>query len=115
MRIWRKILVSVVSIVMISGSVFISTSENNTVEAATSYSSLKTKLNTIMADYRMKNASTSVTVRNAATGEIVYEHYADKGVTPEIHMDFVFNAKHIPLGTLTDYDKLGMHIPQQNL
>lgn len=92
MRIWRKLLVSVVSIVMISGSVFISTSENNTVEAATSYSSLKTKLNTIMADNRMKSASTSVTVRNATTGEIVYEHYGDKRITPASTMKLLTGA-----------------------
>ena len=29
-------------------------------------------------------------------------------IADEIHMDFVFNAKHIPLGTLTDYDKLAV-------
>ncbi|WP_277584968.1 D-alanyl-D-alanine carboxypeptidase/D-alanyl-D-alanine endopeptidase [Psychrobacillus antarcticus] len=92
MGIWRKLLVSVVSIVMISSSVFISTSEHNTVEAASSYSSLKTSINTIMADSRMKSASTSVTVRKASTGEIVYEHYADKAVTPASTMKLLTGA-----------------------
>ncbi|MCK1996838.1 D-alanyl-D-alanine carboxypeptidase/D-alanyl-D-alanine-endopeptidase [Psychrobacillus psychrodurans] len=93
MRIWRKLLVSVVSIVMISSSVFISTGEQNTVEAAaTSYSSLKRNINSIMADDRMKSASTSVTVRKATTGEIVYEHYADKSVTPASTMKLLTGA-----------------------
>ncbi|MFJ7825685.1 D-alanyl-D-alanine carboxypeptidase/D-alanyl-D-alanine-endopeptidase [Psychrobacillus sp. NPDC096623] len=92
MGIWRKLLVSVVSIVMISSSVFISTSEHNTVEAATSYSSLKSKINNIMADSRMKDASTSVTVRKASTGEVVYEYYADKAVTPASTMKLLTGA-----------------------
>lgn len=77
---------------MISSSVFISTSEDNTVEAATSYNSLKSEINNIMADSRMKNATTSVTVRKASTGEIVYEHYADKAVTPASTMKLLTGA-----------------------
>ena len=92
MGIWRKLLVSVVSIVMISGSVFISTSDHNNVEAASSYSGLINSINTIMADSRMKSASTSVTVRKASTGEIVYEHYADKAVTPASTMKLLTGA-----------------------
>lgn len=92
MGIWRKLLVSVVSIVMISSSIFISTINHNTVEAASSYGSLKSKINTIMADSRMKSASTSVTVRKASTGEIVYEHYADKAVTPASTMKLLTGA-----------------------
>ncbi|QUG40336.1 D-alanyl-D-alanine carboxypeptidase/D-alanyl-D-alanine-endopeptidase [Psychrobacillus sp. INOP01] len=82
MEIWKKLLISVVSIVTISGSVFISTSEDNTVEAATSYGSLKSAINNIMADSRMKSATTALTVRKASTGEIVYQYNGDKGITP---------------------------------
>lgn len=45
-----------------------------------------------MADNRMKSASTSVTVRNVATGEIVYEHYGDKRITPASTMKLLTGA-----------------------
>ena len=35
-----------------------------------------------MVDSRMKKATSSVTVRKASSGEIVYQHYADRAVTP---------------------------------
>lgn len=92
MGIWRKLLISVVSILVISSTMFISASEQSTVEAATSYSSLKSKINSIMTDSRMKNATTSVTVRKASTGEVVYEYYADKAVTPASTMKLLTGA-----------------------
>lgn len=82
MGICRKLLVSVVTIVMISSSVFIPLGEEATVEAASSYNSLRSKINTVMADSRMKSATTALTVRKASTGEIVYQYYGDKGITP---------------------------------
>lgn len=82
MGICRKILVSVVTIVMISSSVFIPLGEEATVEAASSYNSLRSEINKVMADSRMKSATTALTVRKASTGEIVYQYYGDKGITP---------------------------------
>ncbi|SES00960.1 D-alanyl-D-alanine carboxypeptidase/D-alanyl-D-alanine-endopeptidase [Psychrobacillus sp. OK032] len=92
MNIWRKIFVSFVALLMISSSVFIPLSEDSSVEAATSYTSLQNKINNIMADYRMKNATSSVTIRKASTGEVVYQHYADKGITPASSLKLLTGA-----------------------
>ena len=35
-----------------------------------------------MTDSRMKAASSSVTVRKASTGEVIYQKQGDKGITP---------------------------------
>jgi D-alanyl-D-alanine carboxypeptidase/D-alanyl-D-alanine-endopeptidase (penicillin-binding protein 4) len=67
---------------MFSGMVLTPVSETSTVQAATSYSSLKNSINSIMTDSRMKAAASSVTIRKASNGEIVYQYYADKGITP---------------------------------
>ncbi|TQR14228.1 D-alanyl-D-alanine carboxypeptidase/D-alanyl-D-alanine endopeptidase [Psychrobacillus soli] len=89
---WRKILVSFVALLMISSSVFIPLTEDSSVEAATSYASLQNKINNIMADSRMKNATSSVTIRKASTGEVVYQHYADKGITPASSLKLLTGA-----------------------
>ena len=44
--------------------------------------SLENTINTIMADSRMQAATSSVTVRKASTGEVVYQKQGDKGITP---------------------------------
>lgn len=89
---WRKILVSLVALFMISSSVFIPLKEDSKVEAATSYASLQNKLNNIMADSRMKNATSSVTVRKASTGEIVYQYNGDKEITPASSLKLLTGA-----------------------
>lgn len=50
--------------------------------ATNSYQSLENTINAILSDASMKSAMTSVTVRKASTGEIVYEANADRKVTP---------------------------------
>lgn len=82
MKIWRKWLVSVVAVFMISGSAFIPLSENAQVEAASSYTSLRSSVNSILTDSRIKNATKAITIRKASTGEILYQYYGDKGITP---------------------------------
>ncbi|WP_313894249.1 D-alanyl-D-alanine carboxypeptidase/D-alanyl-D-alanine-endopeptidase [Psychrobacillus sp.] len=82
MKISRKLLASAVAIMMLSGTVFIPISEDSTVEAASSYANLQNTINGIMTDSRIKNASSSVTVRKASTGEVIYEHGSDKEITP---------------------------------
>lgn len=89
---WRKFLISFVAVLMISSSVFIPLTEDSSVEASTSYASLKNKLNSIMLDSRMKNASSSVTVRNASTGEVIYEYYGDKEITPASSLKLLTGA-----------------------
>ena len=82
MKIWRKLLTSVIAISLISGSVLLPVSEESTVEASTNYANLKSGITNAMVDSRMKKATSSVTVRKASSGEIVYQHYADRAVTP---------------------------------
>ncbi len=57
-------------------------SEHSTVSATAPYLSLENTINTIMADSRMQAATSSVTVRKASTGEVVYQKQGDKGITP---------------------------------
>ncbi|MDI2589407.1 D-alanyl-D-alanine carboxypeptidase/D-alanyl-D-alanine-endopeptidase [Psychrobacillus sp. NEAU-3TGS] len=92
MNVWRKILVSFVALLMISSSAFIPLEEDSNVEAATSYANLQNKLNNIMADSRMKNATSSVTVRKASTGEIVYQYNGDKEITPASSLKLLTGA-----------------------
>ena len=92
MNVWRKILVSFVALLMISSSAFIPLEEDSNVEAATSYANLQNKLNNIMADSRMKNATSSVTVRKASTGEVVYQYNGDKEITPASSLKLLTGA-----------------------
>ncbi|MFJ8066905.1 D-alanyl-D-alanine carboxypeptidase/D-alanyl-D-alanine-endopeptidase [Psychrobacillus sp. NPDC096426] len=89
---WRKFLISFVAILMISSSVFIPLTEDSSVEASTSYASLKSKINNIMSDSRMKNATSSVTIRKASTGEIVYQYNGDKEITPASSLKLLTGA-----------------------
>ena len=56
--------------------------EHSTASAAASYESLENTINKIMADSRMQAATSSVTVRKASTGEVIYQKRGDKGITP---------------------------------
>ncbi|WP_391119660.1 D-alanyl-D-alanine carboxypeptidase/D-alanyl-D-alanine-endopeptidase [Psychrobacillus sp. L3] len=82
MKIWRKLLVSIAAVFMVSGAVFIPVTVDSSVEASASYTNLKNSINNIMMDSRMRNASTSVAIRKASTGEIVYQYDGDKRITP---------------------------------
>ncbi|MET1014056.1 MAG: D-alanyl-D-alanine carboxypeptidase/D-alanyl-D-alanine-endopeptidase [Paenisporosarcina sp.] len=82
MKIRRKILIGLTTAIMFSGTVLLPVSESSTVQAATSYASLNNSINIIMNDSRMKAAASSVTIRKASNGEIVYQYYADKAITP---------------------------------
>ena len=82
MKIKRKFLVSLAAIFMFCGTVLTPVSEESTAYATTSYTNLQNSINSIMNDSRMKAASSSVTIRKASNGEIVYKYNADKGITP---------------------------------
>ncbi|MEK4484467.1 D-alanyl-D-alanine carboxypeptidase/D-alanyl-D-alanine-endopeptidase [Psychrobacillus sp. FSL H8-0484] len=92
MEILKKLFISIVAVFMISGSVFIPITDDSSVEAATSYVSLKNKIDNIMLDSRMKNASSSVTIRKASTGEVVYEYYGDRSITPASSLKLLTGA-----------------------
>lgn len=82
MKIKRKLLIGITTIVMFSSTTLATLSDHSTVQAASSYTNLQNSINNIMTDSRMKSATSSVTIRKASTGEVVYEYNADKGVTP---------------------------------
>lgn len=52
------------------------------VQASSPYDKLEKNINTIMAESSMKSIVSSITVRKASTGEIIYEANADRKVTP---------------------------------
>ncbi|MBO0600092.1 D-alanyl-D-alanine carboxypeptidase [Sporosarcina sp. E16_3] len=70
------------SIVVFVGTLLTMVPEQSTASAAASYENLGNTINTIMADSRMQAASSSVTVRKASTGEVVYQKLGHQGITP---------------------------------
>lgn len=92
MKTWRKLLASILVIFVISGAVFIPITDESKVEAKSSYTALKTSIDHILLDSRIKNASVSVTIRKASNGEIVYQRYADKKVTPASSLKLLTSA-----------------------
>jgi len=81
-KIKRKLLTGLATILLFSGTVLTPVTEESTVQAASSYTSLQNSINNIMTDSRIKSAVSSVTIRKASTGEIVYQKNGDKGITP---------------------------------
>ncbi|MBD7944114.1 D-alanyl-D-alanine carboxypeptidase/D-alanyl-D-alanine-endopeptidase [Psychrobacillus sp. Sa2BUA9] len=92
MQVWKKLFFTIVSIMLLGSAVLVPTPATSSVEAATTYASLTNKLNTIMADARMKNATTSITIRKASTGEVIYERNGDKGITPASSLKLLTGA-----------------------
>lgn len=90
MKSWQKHLISTKIILMISSVLFIPVSED--VETSDPYTSLKSELNNIMLDSRWKNASASVTIRKASNGEMIYEQFANKGITPASSLKLLTGA-----------------------
>jgi len=81
-KIQRKFLIALTTVFIFSGSTITPVSKISTVQAASPYTSLQKSINSVMSDSRMTNASTSVTIRKATTGEIVYQKNGNKGITP---------------------------------
>ena len=82
MKLKRKLLIGVAALTMYSGTILAPVEQGTAVQAASPYSSLQSSINTIMNDYRIKGAASSVTIRNASSGEIVYQKNGDKAITP---------------------------------
>ncbi|TQR20419.1 D-alanyl-D-alanine carboxypeptidase/D-alanyl-D-alanine-endopeptidase [Psychrobacillus vulpis] len=80
------------AVFMISGTVFIPVAENSTVEASSSYSGLKNSVNSIMSDIRMQNATSSIMIRKASTGEVIYQYYPDRSITPASSLKLLTGA-----------------------
>lgn len=82
MKIYRKLLICLTILILFSGINLPTLTEDSTVHAASPYTNLQNSINNIMTDSRMKSASSSITVRKASTGEVVYQYNANKGITP---------------------------------
>lgn len=80
------------SVSLLFGTVLFSTPEQQTVQAAVQYSEITITINQIMTDSRMKNSNNSVVVRKASSGEIVYQHNGDKGITPASTLKLLTSA-----------------------
>ncbi len=78
----RKIKIVLLTILLMMGTVLTTFTENTTVYAAASYADLQHSIDRIMSDSRMKGTSSSVAIRKASTGEIVYQSDANKAITP---------------------------------
>lgn len=78
----KRIAVSLLSVLLFVGMLITPVQGHSTVSAAASYEGLENTINVIMADSRMQAASSSITVRKASTGEVVYQKEGDKGITP---------------------------------
>ncbi|MFS0574007.1 D-alanyl-D-alanine carboxypeptidase/D-alanyl-D-alanine-endopeptidase [Sporosarcina sp. 179-K 3D1 HS] len=53
-----------------------------TVEAAAQYGELERSMNQLLTDSRLKNSTSSIVVRKASNGEMVYQYNADRGIAP---------------------------------
>src|SRR5690606_12560040 len=79
MKIQQKLMAGIVAFaVFVSGSAFTAPSA----DAVSPYSSLQSSAASVLKDTRLKGVTHSVTVQNAATGEVVYEKNPNQLVTP---------------------------------
>lgn len=67
---------------LLIGMIFTTYPGKSSVYAESSYNDLENAINTVMTDSRMVKAVSSVTVRKASNGEIIYQSQGDKGITP---------------------------------
>ena len=78
----RKLAKVLLTFLLVMGTTFTTLTEPSTVRAATVYADLQNSIDTILLDSRMKGVASSVAVRKASTGEMVYQSNADKAITP---------------------------------
>jgi len=67
---------------LLIGTLFTPAPGQGNTYAESSYNDLENAINAIMTDGRMLKAVSSVTVRKASNGEIIYKSQGDKGITP---------------------------------
>lgn len=80
------------AVVMSFAAVFTIAPSQQVVQASSPYEKLERNINEIMADASKKSVVSSVTVRKASTGEIVYESNADRKLTPASTMKLLTSA-----------------------
>ncbi|MFC5603420.1 D-alanyl-D-alanine carboxypeptidase/D-alanyl-D-alanine-endopeptidase [Sporosarcina koreensis] len=80
------------AVVMSFAAVFTVTPGQPDVQASSPYDQLERNINAIMTDSSMKSIISSVTVRSASTGEVIYESNADRKVTPASTLKILTSA-----------------------
>ncbi|WP_318614429.1 D-alanyl-D-alanine carboxypeptidase/D-alanyl-D-alanine-endopeptidase [Sporosarcina sp. YIM B06819] len=79
----RRLAKVLLILLLVMGTVCTPFPEQSTAQAATSsYTDLQSSIDAILLDSRMKGVASSVAVRKASTGEMVYQSNADKAITP---------------------------------
>ncbi|MCM3637537.1 D-alanyl-D-alanine carboxypeptidase/D-alanyl-D-alanine-endopeptidase [Sporosarcina luteola] len=82
----------IMAVVMSFAAVFTVTPGQTHVQASSQYEKLEKNINAIIADASKKSVVSSVTVRKASTGEIIYEANADGKVTPASTLKLLTSA-----------------------
>lgn len=80
------------AVVMLFAAIFTTTPTQNEVQASSPYQSLGKKIDMLINDASMKSVVSSVTVRKASTGEVVYESNGDRKVTPASTLKLLTSA-----------------------
>ena len=71
---------------------FLDSSEKQSAAADEDYAQLGMDINKILQDERLKGATTGVSVRNAATGEVIYDHLGEMRLHPASNMKLLTGA-----------------------
>ena len=88
----RKIALVFCSIFLVTGTYVGSTIMPTEVQAAQPYSSLNQSISQLLKDERMKGVKSSITIRQASSGEIVYQSNADEKITPASTLKILTSA-----------------------
>lgn len=82
----------IMTVVMSFAAVFTVIPGQPDVSASSPYDKLEKNINAIMADTSMKSVVSSISVRKASTGEVIYEANADRKVTPASTLKLLTSA-----------------------
>ena len=89
---FRRTAMIFMAVVMSFAAVFTVAPDQSVVQASSPYETMEKNINAIMADASMKSVVSSVTVRKASTGEIIYQANADGKVTPASTLKLLTSA-----------------------
>ncbi|WP_203248819.1 D-alanyl-D-alanine carboxypeptidase/D-alanyl-D-alanine endopeptidase [Sporosarcina beigongshangi] len=78
----RKLVKVLLAFLLVLGTISIFLTEHSTAHAAIAYEDLQSSIDAILLDNRMKGVASSVAIRKASTGEIIYQSNADQAITP---------------------------------
>lgn len=88
----RKTAMVFMAVVMSLAAVFTVLPTQTEVHASSPYESLEKKINVLLGDASMNSVISSVAIRKASTGEIIYEANADRKVTPASTLKLLTSA-----------------------